>query len=195
MNNVTITGKIIAGPTFSHLTYDEKFFESKISVDRLSGNSDIIPIIVSERLLTNGLAVDSTVTITGQFRSYNKLVDGKSKLILSVFVTDIVEGNARHLNYITLAGYICKPPVRRRTPLNRDIADVMLAVNRERNNKSDYIPCILWSRNAAFAENLSVGDKICVTGRIQSREYQKNDVTMTAYEVSVSNIMLEEQSL
>jgi hypothetical protein len=161
---------------------------------RLSGQADILPVTLSERLIQDGmLAKGKTICALGQFRSYNKLENGKSRLMLTVFVrellTDLPEKNP---NTILLSGYICKPPVYRTTPFNREIADVLVAVNRA-YNKSDYIPCIAWGRNARFVKNLCVGDKIAISGRIQSREYQKKfsdtDVrTMTAYEVSVSKL-------
>ena len=161
---------------------------------RLSGQADILPVTLSERLIQDGmLAKGKNICAVGQFRSYNKLENGKSRLMLTVFVrellTDLPDKNP---NTILLSGYICKPPVYRTTPFNREIADVLVAVNRA-YNKSDYIPCIAWGRNARFVKNLTVGDRIAISGRIQSREYQKKlsetDIrTMTAYEVSVSKL-------
>ena len=153
-----------------------------------------MPITVSERLI-QGCALErgSAICALGQFRSYNKLENGKSRLMLTVFVREILtEIPGKNPNSILLSGYICKPPVYRTTPFNREIADILVAVNRA-YNKSDYIPCIAWGRNARFVKNLSVGDKVAISGRIQSREYQKRlsetDVkTMTAYEVSVSKL-------
>jgi primosomal replication protein N len=161
---------------------------------RLSGQADILPITISERLIQDGmLAKGKNICAVGQFRSYNKLENGKSRLMLTVFVRELLaELPDKNPNTILLSGYICKPPVYRTTPFNREIADVLVAVNRA-YNKSDYIPCIAWGRNARFVKNLTVGDKIAISGRIQSREYQKKfsetDIrTMTAYEVSVSKL-------
>lgn len=197
-NRVFISGEILTDAEFSHEVYGEGFFEMNVLVKRLSGQGDILPVTVSERLIEEGsLKKGSTINAIGQFRSYNKLVDGKSKLMLTVFVREILaEVNAKNPNNIVLSGYICKPPVYRTTPFNREIADILIAVNRS-YNKSDYIPCIAWGRNARFAKNLEVGEKIIIVGRIQSREYQKrlsdDDVkTMTAYEVSISKLIAYE---
>ena len=161
---------------------------------RLSGQADILPVTISERLIqSSDLQVGSVISAVGQFRSYNKLEGGKSRLMLTVFVRELVEPSAeKNPNGIVLSGYICKPPVYRTTPFNREIADILLAVNRA-YNKSDYIPCIAWGRNARFVQNLKVGDRVALSGRIQSREYQKrfsetDVVTMTAYEVSISKL-------
>ncbi|MBO5712849.1 MAG: single-stranded DNA-binding protein, partial [Clostridia bacterium] len=178
----------------SHEIYGEGFYEMEVLVKRLSGQADLLPITVSERLIESAdLKVGKTLCALGQFRSYNKQVDGKSKLMLTVFIREILEEEyGKNPNNIVLSGYICKPPVYRTTPFNREIADVLIAVNRA-YNKSDYIPCIAWGRNARFVKNLSVGEKVALSGRIQSREYQKKfsetDVKMlTAYEVSVSKL-------
>ena len=134
-----------------------------------------------------------TLCALGQFRSYNKLENGRSRLMLTVFVRELLAAApTQNPNSIVLSGYICKPPVYRTTPFNREIADLLVAVNRA-YNKSDYIPCIAWGRNARFVQNLKVGDRIALSGRIQSREYVKRlsesqSVTMTAYEVSVSKL-------
>ena len=175
-------------------------FTEKAFTKRLSGQADILPVTVSERLIQEkDLQVGKTISAIGQFRSYNKLVDNKSKLMLTVFARDIVENEEnKNPNSITLSGYVCKEPVYRTTPFNREIADVLLAVNRA-YNKSDYIPCIAWGRNARFVKNLQVGDFLTINGRIQSREYQKkfseDDVrTMTAYEVSINKLSTEEES-
>jgi len=193
-NRVYIMGEIVSDKVFSHEVYGEGFYEFLVRVMRLSGQADILPITISERLI-QGAALEKgkTVCALGQFRSYNKLENGKSRLMLTVFVRELLEENTeKNPNSILLSGYICKPPVYRTTPFNREIADILIAVNRA-YNKSDYIPCIAWGRNARFVRNLSVGDKVAVSGRIQSREYQKKlsetDVkTMTAYEVSVSKL-------
>ncbi len=194
-NQVFISGEIVTEAEFSHEVYGEGFYEMNVLVKRLSGQGDVLPVTVSERLIADkDLGVGVTINAIGQFRSYNKLVNGKSKLMLTVFVREILEEvNVKNPNSIVLTGYVCKPPVYRTTPFNREIADLLIAVNRS-YNKSDYIPCIAWGRNARFAKNLAVGEKIAVVGRIQSREYQKrisdDDIkTMTAYEVSISKLL------
>ena len=193
-NKVFVMGEIVSDAVFSHEVYGEGFYEFYVSVARLSGQRDILPITVSERLIAAGsLKQGAPVCALGQFRSYNKLENGKSRLMLTVFVRELLpESPSRNPNSIVLSGYICKPPVYRTTPFNREIADLLIAVNRA-YNKSDYSPCIAWGRNARFVRGLNVGDKIALSGRIQSREYQKrlSDTevkTMTAYEVSVSKL-------
>ncbi|MBR7186566.1 MAG: single-stranded DNA-binding protein [Clostridia bacterium] len=193
-NKVYIMGEIVSEAVFSHEVYGEGFYEFYVKVMRLSGQADILPVTISERLIqSSDLQVGSVISAVGQFRSYNKLEGGKSRLMLTVFVRELVEPSAeKNPNGIVLSGYICKPPVYRTTPFNREIADILLAVNRA-YNKSDYIPCIAWGRNARFVQNLKVGDRVALSGRIQSREYQKrfsetDVVTMTAYEVSISKL-------
>lgn len=193
-NKVFISGEIVTEAVFSHEVYGEGFYEMNVLVKRLSGQGDILPVTISERLISDrDLKVGVVINALGQFRSYNKLINGKSKLMLTVFVRELLdEVPTRNPNSIVLTGYICKPPIYRTTPFNREIADILIAVNRS-YNKSDYIPCIAWGRNARFAKNLAVGDKIAVSGRIQSREYQKkitdDDIkVMTAYEVSISKL-------
>ena len=194
-NKVFISGEVASEPKFSHEVYGENFFEFDLKVPRLSDSFDKIPVTVSERLLvTNNIQIGSKICGNGQFRSYNKLVDEKSKLMLTVFLREIVPYVENdNPNYIEITGYVCKEPVFRTTPFKREITDVLLAVNRS-YNKSDYLPCIAWGRNARFVKTFSVGDKVTVTGRIQSRDYQKkvNDelITKTAYEVSLNRIEL-----
>ena len=199
-NKVFISGEIITDAEFSHEVYGEGFYEMNVLVKRLSGQGDVLPVTISERLIADkDLKVGVTINALGQFRSYNKLVDGKSKLMLTVFVRELLTDSlVKNPNNIVLTGYICKPPIYRTTPFNREIADILIAVNRS-YNKSDYIPCIAWGRNARFAKNLAVGEKIAVSGRIQSREYQKkvtdDDVrTLTAYEVSISKLAAYENA-
>lgn len=193
-NRVYFMGEIVSEAAFSHEVYGEGFYEFYVKVMRLSGQADILPVTISERLIQgNDLKMGSVICALGQFRSYNKLEGNRSRLMLTVFVREIVEAApAKNPNSIVLSGYICKPPVYRTTPFNREIADLLVAVNRA-YNKSDYIPCIAWGRNARFVQNLKVGDRVALSGRIQSREYQKrlsetDVVTMTAYEVSVSKL-------
>ena len=199
-NKVFISGEILTEAEFSHEVYGEGFYEMNVLVKRLSGQGDILPVTISERLISDkDLKVGVTINALGQFRSYNKLVDGKSKLMLTVFVRELLdETPIKNPNSIVLTGYICKPPIYRTTPFNREIADILIAVNRS-YNKSDYIPCIAWGRNARFAKNLAVGERIAISGRIQSREYQKkvtdDDIkTMTAYEVSISKLAAYENA-
>jgi len=193
-NKVYLRGEVVSEPVFSHEVCDEGFYEINLKVQRLSEISDIIPITVSERLITGDtFNMGNVVTIKGQFRSYNKQIDGKSKLILTVFVREIVENDEQeNPNIIELTGFVCKAPIFRVTPFKREICDVLIAVNRA-YNKSDYLPCIAWGRNARFVKNIDVGEKIVITGRIQSREYQKrlpdNTIeTKVAYEISISTI-------
>ncbi|MGN0960710.1 MAG: single-stranded DNA-binding protein [Christensenellales bacterium] len=193
-NKVYIAGEVVTEPKFSHKVYSEGFYEFDLKVTRLSDTFDIIPITISERLLTKEIKVGSKISGSGQFRSYNKLEDGKSKLILTVFLREVLpyEEN-ENANVIEIIGFVCKEPVFRTTPFKREICDVLLAVNRS-YNKSDYLPCIAWGRNARFVKEFKIGDKVAVTGRIQSRLYQKKIddeiVTRTAYEVSLNKIEL-----
>lgn len=200
-NQVNLIGKIQTNFEFSHEVYGEGFYTLYIEIPRLSNNADIIPVMVSERLID--ISQDMTgqlVEISGQFRSYNRQIDGKNRLVLTVFAREISkvqdEDNKKNPNYIYLDGYICKPPMYRTTPFGREITDILLAVNRP-YNKSDYIPCICWGRNARYSQNFNVGDKIKVWGRIQSREYQKKinedqTINKVAYEVSISKIELND---
>lgn len=194
-NSVEIVGTIVEECQFSHEVYGEGFYIFKISSDRLSDNADILPITISERLIEKEqLTIGTIVEITGQLRSYNNYTDKKNKLILTIFARDIkildVLGD-KNPNQIILNGFICKTPIYRKTPFGREIADILIAVNRA-YNKSDYIPCIAWGRNARYIVNLNVGDNIRIWGRIQSRTYQKKIgeaiEEKVAYEVSISKI-------
>lgn len=192
-NVVYLTGRVAEEPKYSHQVFGEGFYETKVEVERLSGLVDVIPVTVSERLLGEGdFEEGKYVSVSGQFRSYNKIADGKSRLMLTVFVRETNEDLPPNTNKIELTGYVCKPPIYRTTPFKREIADVLIAVNRA-YNKSDYIPCIAWGRNARFAEKLVVGDKVGLSGRIQSREYRKTDENgvesiRVAYEISVNRL-------
>ena len=172
-NKVFISGEVISEPKFSHEVYGENFFEFDLKVSRLSESYDIIPVTVSEKLLVDSnIKIGTKICGNGQFRSYNKIDEGKSKLMLTVFLREILPYTpSENPNYIEIVGYVCKEPVFRTTPFKREISDVLLAVNRS-YNKSDYLPCIAWGRNARFVKNFNVGDKVSVTGRIQSRDYQ-----------------------
>ena len=200
-NQVTIIGEVVSDFTYSHEIFGEGFYMVDISVDRLSESTDIIPVMVSERLLdVNEDYKGMKICITGQFRSYNRHEERKNRLVLSVFAREIefVEEmpESAKTNQIFLDGYICKAPIYRKTPLGREIADLLLAVNRP-CGKSDYIPCICWGRNARFASNLEVGSRLKIFGRIQSREYMKRlseeqSERKVAYEISVSRIEVVE---
>ena len=199
-NNVFLIGTATTKLSFSHELFGESFFEFSIKVPRLSNQFDIIPLTISERLLSErSIRPGEKIAIKGQFRSYNKLVGDKSKLVLSVFVRDFVDSTSQeNPNICELKGYICKSPIYRTTPFNREICDVLLAVNRA-YNKSDYIPCIAWGRNARFIRQIEVGAKLAITGRIQSREYVKKiseeqSETRIAYELSINKIVLDEST-
>ena len=196
-NQVIIMGEIVDDFAYSHEIFGEAFYMVNIRVERLSDSEDLIPVMVSERLLDvtkdyKGLKIE----VVGQFRSYNRHEEKKNKLVLSVFAREIdfvdeMPENSK-TNQIFLDGFICKPPIYRRTPLGREIADILLAVNRP-YGKSDYIPCICWGRNARFAGTFQVGSRCLVWGRIQSREYMKKlgegeMEKRIAYEVSVSKL-------
>lgn len=185
-NQVKLVGRIASLFTFSHTLYGENFYNVTLCVRRDSGNADMIPLIVSDRLIdVNKNLVACYMYVSGEFRSYNQHDTDKSRLKLYVFVNSIEAAEPTNINDVFLEGYICKPPVYRHTPLGREIADVMLAVNRS-YNKSDYIPCIVWGRNAYYIKSLTTGDRIRVAGRIQSRKYLKNGETKVAYELSVN---------
>lgn len=194
-NKVFIAGEVVSEPKFSHQVYNEDFYEFDLKITRLSDTYDIVPVTISERLLKDQeVCIGSKIAGNGQFRSYNKLEDGKSKLILTVFLRELLPfENNDNPNQIEIVGYVCKDPVFRMTPFKREITDVLLAVNRS-YNKSDYLPCIAWGRNARFVKDLKIGDKVTVTGRIQSRLYQKKVgdeiVSRVAYEVSLNKIEL-----
>lgn len=193
-NSAVLVGIVLSQPVVSHKSYGEIFYCLIVGVDRKSGYRDVIQIIVSERLIWNlEFELGDLVEVLGQIRTYNEEQDGRNKLNVVVFAREFrrsdEDSRTEHENKITLEGFICKKPIGRISPLGREICDIMLAVNRM-YNKSDYIPCIAWGRNAGYASNLSVGTKISVTGRIQSREYRKRDpegniTVKTAYEVSI----------
>ncbi len=197
-NVADLIGTISSDMSFSHEIYGEQFYNFLIDVPRLSDTYDRLPITISERLLNDiDLNIGENVFVTGQIRSYNRMNNnGKSRLLLSVFCRDIrntgEEDDIKNPNDIFLDGFLCKKPVYRTTPFGREICDLLLAVNRM-YNKSDYIPCIAWGRNARFCDKFTVGAHIRLWGRFQSREYQKkldeeNIITRTAYEVSISKM-------
>ncbi|MCH5266744.1 MAG: single-stranded DNA-binding protein [Lachnospiraceae bacterium] len=196
-NQVTIAGEVVSEFSFSHEVYGEHFYVVNIAVCRLSNSYDVIPVMVSERLMDVTADYRGCILqVSGQFRSYNRHEENRNRLVLSVFAREAAlveqEDDDQNPNYIFLDGYVCKHPVYRKTPLGREIADVLLAVNRP-YGKSDYIPCICWGRNARFADKFEVGSHIQIWGRIQSREYQKKIgeeqyEKRVAYEVSVSKL-------
>ena len=196
-NYLVLIGKIISDKTFSHEIYGESFYIFNLEVPRLSGNEDIIPITISERLIANfDLTIGRKVVIEGQFRSYNSYENERNRLVLTVFAKDIIdykeEQEENVSNEVVLNGYVCKKPIYRKTPFGREISDILLAVNRA-YNKSDYIPCIAWGRNARFCENMEVGTEVKVVGRVQSRTYEKKfedgrTEQRVAYEVSIGSL-------
>lgn len=196
-NRVVLTGKVIKEPIFSHETFGELFYQVFLSVLRLSEKADIIPVIISEKLLSDKrFGLNKTICVKGQFRSYNKNENEHSRLVLTVFAREFADVTDEiNPNIIEVVGFICKPPIYRTTPFKREICDLLVAVNRS-YNKSDYLPCIAWGRNARYLKDVEVGTKIFLVGRIQSREYQKKYddgliETKTAYEVSISRLQAE----
>ena len=201
-NYITLVGKVTGEKRLSHEIYGERFYIFDLEIPRLSGNSDIIPVTISERIITDEMLTQGKkLLVKGQFRSYNSYENEKNKLILTVFAKDIIEVNEEEntqnemvkkdviTNEVVLIGYICKKPIYRQTPFGREISDILLAVNRA-YNKSDYIPCIAWGRNARFCQNIEVGTQVKIVGRVQSRTYEKKfeDGTRIAYEVSVGSL-------
>lgn len=206
-NNITLAGVVEKEPEYSHEVFGERFYVFMLKCSRMSSNKDTLPVMISDRLVDiREIKVGQVVTAVGQIRSFNRHIDDvKSKLILSVFARElkILTQDATELSFeedintVILDGYICKPPIYRCTPKGREIADILVAVNRP-YGKSDYIPCIAWGRNARFAGGLETGEHIQIQGRFQSREYSKkisdNEIeTRTAYEVSVSRIDYAEE--
>lgn len=205
-NRVCIIGEIVSEFTFSHEVFGEGFYIANVSVNRLSDMVDVIPLMISERLIDvtkdyRGMKIE----VAGQFRSYNRHEGTKNKLVLSIFVRELrfleddeMPEEQSKSNQIFLDGYVCKPPIYRKTPLGREIADILVAVNRP-YGKSDYIPCIAWGRNARFCENIPVGTEVRVIGRVQSRQYEKKHEDGTteikvAYEVSVASLEVVDQA-
>ena len=209
-NYLTLVGRVTGEKKFSHEIYGERFFIFNLSIARLSGNADIIPITVSERIVTDEMLQEGKkILVKGQFRSYNSYENERNRLILTVFAKDVIEVEENEedsdivkkesiTNEVVLIGFICKKPIYRQTPFGREIADILLAVNRA-YNKSDYIPCIAWGRNARFSQNLEVGTKVKVVGRVQSREYEKKyedgtSEVKVAYEVSIGSLEIVEEN-
>ncbi len=198
-NRVIISGFVQEEPCFSHCLYGEAFYTFPLVVPRLSGTEDVLPVTAGERLLHMLPETGQPLQVTGQLRSYNMQCEGSHRLVLTVFARSVLEKpeEAPFINEIILTGFICKPPVYRTTPFSREIADILLAVNRP-YHKSDYLPVIAWGRNARYVSALSVGDRLCVTGRVQSRAYQKampdgSMVTRITYEVSAATVECEKE--
>lgn len=204
-NKIELCGVIASTPELNHKNYGENFYGFRLSCSRKSTEKDMLPIIVSDRLVEiKNLQVGKKISVKGQVRTFNKHIsDDKRKLLIMVFARDVreveeeSESAPEFNNNVKLSGYICKPPVYRVTPKGREIADVLIAVNRT-YGKADYIPCITWGRNARYAGNLDVGTRIDVEGRLQSREYTKKlddgtEEIRTAYEISVSRIEESEE--
>ena len=197
-NSVVLAGEVAGLPVYSHEVYGEGFYVFDMNVPRESGISDTIPVMVSDRMCNmDSIEIGNLYEVIGQFRSYNKHEERKNRLVLSVFATEmrvLEEDEFVGENRVEIWGYICKEPVYRKTPLGREIADLLIAVNRA-YGKSDYIPCIAWGRNARYASTLEVGKPLYLKGRIQSREYVKKigeeeTETRVAYELSASQITL-----
>lgn len=194
-NRINLTGRVLSGPVYNHKTYGEAFYMVVIGVLRKSGYEDKLRLIISERLLGGkSPQVGEIINVIGQIRTYNRDDNGRNKLEIVMFVREVgyVAEEFEYINSVYIEGFICKEPVRRKTPMGRELCDLMIAVNRL-YNKSDYVPAIAWGRNAFFAETLEVGDKVFVEGRIQSRDYRKyieesGLITKTAYEVSITGI-------
>ena len=202
-NIATLAGTVKTAPVISHQIEGENFLDFEVEVERLSKTVDVIPVTISEHTENAGnIQVGDNVLMHGQYRSHNKNINDKNRLILHFFAKDIESAKEREqLNDVKLVGYICKAPVYRKTPFEREICDALIAVNRTTNyHRTDYIPCIFWGRNARFVSGLDVGTKIEVSGRIQSRKYiktQENGLIeeKTAYEVSCQNVAILENSL
>ena len=199
-NYLRLSGILTDAPTYGHEVFGEKFYYATLSVPRLSGTEDLLPITLSERLVDGmTLSEGSPLSIEGQLRSYNKVIEGAGRLLITGFAQRLMPtDDGENPNQVQLTGALCKLPSYRTTPFGREIADLMLAVNRA-YGKSDYIPCITWGRTARFASHLKVGDKVQLMGRFQSRAYQKQlpDGTVIgkmAYEVSVGRLLMADDA-
>ncbi len=196
-NIATISGIVCQGLTLSNEVEGEKFYDFVVEVKRLSDSKDLIPVTISERdLLGIDIKVGTYIKVEGEYRSYNKVQSERNKLVLHLFAKNLSFDNIEeNLNEVKLVGFLCKPPIYRKTPFNREICDILLAVNRTNYHKSDYIPCILWGRNARFIASQVVGCKMEIVGRIQSRGYTKtmpdgSVENKLAYEVSCQRLTM-----
>jgi len=190
-NTLTLSGVLLDTPVFHHDTFGEKLYTAEVSVERLSGTADILPVTIPESLLLIGQFVKgSKIAFEGQIRTYNKLVGNESRLVLTCFVQRLLPHDTEdNANRTMLYGTICRPTTYRVTPFGREVCDLMVAVNRA-YGKSDYIPCVAWGRTAQYSSRLQVGDKVSIQGRVQSRKYDKllpdgSLIRRDAYEVSV----------
>ena len=199
-NEVKVSGIVKGNFEFSHEVCGEKFYRGHIQANRASGFVDEVPILISERIINvNDSWNGERVRVSGQFRSYNQHIDDKAKVVLNVFVEEIeeIEEMAADENEIELIGFVCKAPTYRKTPLGREISDLLIAVNRP-YGRSDYIPCVAWGRNARYTHSFELGKKIHISGRVQSREYTKKlneneSEIRTAYEVSIGMLEVIEE--
>ena len=197
-NRAVLCGRVASLPVPSHTNHSQNFCRFTLSVPRLSGQCDVLPILAPQQL-TDALAlqVGTPLCVTGQLRSYNNKTGVPPRLVISVLARSLTVSDTAACNVIRLAGTICKTPTYRRTPLGREICDVILAVNR-RYGRADYLPCISWGAIAQQTALLDVGDILCVEGRIQSRTYAKTlpggqNEERTAYEVSVMRPLAPEE--
>ena len=187
-NRVILRGSLYELPAFSHENHGKRFYRFTLEVERLSGTVDILPVLVSEEVLcAMDLSGGSMIEVSGQIRSFNSRAATGRRLVVSVYAESPTACEGEPHNEVYLAGTLCKEPVHRKTPLGREICDVMLAVNRP-YHRSDYIPCIFWGRTAELVAACQVGDTLELTGRLQSREYVKvlesGNERRVAYEVS-----------
>ena len=193
-NHIELVGCLASAPQYSHSNHGRHFYSFLLEVSRLSGTVDCLPILAPETLLqTTELCEGDSIALTGQIRSFNNRLGIGRKLVISVLADTLSVCSLPHDNRVTLQGVICKEPVYRRTPLGREICDIMLAVNRP-YHRADYLPCILWGRCAQEASDYPVGTALELIGRLQSREYIKmiDDAPQqrTAYEISAVSVQV-----
>lgn len=196
-NQITLCGTLESAPCFSHENHGRKFYRFFIAVQRLSGTTDILPVLAGEDVLRACELCDAErIVIRGQIRSFNNKAPTGRRLIVCVYAQSILLTDDGFENEVFLTGTVCRAPVFRRTPLGREICDVMLAVNRP-YHRADYIPCILWGRLAEQAAEYPVGTRLSLTGRMQSRTYVKildsGSEQRETYEVSVAEAFVEEE--
>ena len=187
-NAITLRGSLLSLPRFSHENHGKKFYRFTLEVPRLSGTADLLPVVAEERLI-EGLDPDGggMIGVVGQIRSHNLRTDGVRHLLIFVFASGITVEDGEPVNDVILEGLLCREPVYRRTPLGREICDVMLAVPRA-FKRADYLPCILWGRTAQEGSQCHTRDVVRIHGRLQSRNYTKlteeGAQERTAYEIS-----------
>lgn len=198
-NSITLRGTLQALPQFSHENHGKQFYRFLLEVPRLSGALDVLPVIVEAHILNQlDPTAGNMLTVTGQIRSHNQRTDGSRRLIIFVFADTVLADTGEAINEVVLEGPLCKEPVFRRTPLGREICDVMLAVPRA-FRRADYLPCILWGRTAQEISGCRTRDRVRIYGRLQSREYTKltedGPIRRTAYEVSALSAEILEQQI